>query len=50
MKTYSLDEVTDKFVGKKGTAIRDTFENELKIDLIDKTIKYPELFNKNIYF
>ncbi|CAM2799619.1 Helix-turn-helix [Flavobacterium succinicans] len=39
MKTYSLDEVTDKFVGKKGTPNRDNFENELKIDLIGQTIK-----------
>lgn len=39
MKTYSLDEVTDKFVGKKGTVNRDAFENELKIDLIGQTIK-----------
>jgi HTH-type transcriptional regulator/antitoxin HipB len=39
MKTYSLDEVTDKFVGEKGTENRDTFENELKMDLIGQTIK-----------
>jgi len=39
MKTYSLEEVTDKFVGKKGTKIRDNFENELKLDLIGQTIK-----------
>lgn len=39
MKTYSLDEVTDKFVGEKGTINRENFENELKIDLIGQTIK-----------
>ena len=39
MKTYSLDEVTDKFVGAKGTKNRENFENELKIDLIGQTIK-----------
>ena len=39
MKTYSLDEVTDKFVGEKGTTNRDNFENELKIDIIGQTIK-----------
>ncbi|AOW10732.1 helix-turn-helix domain-containing protein [Flavobacterium gilvum] len=39
MKTYSLDEVTDKFVGKKGTPNRDSFESELKLDLIGQTIK-----------
>lgn len=39
MKTYSLDEVTDKFIGKKGTQNRDSFESELKLDLIGQTIK-----------
>lgn len=39
MKTYSLDEVTDKIVGKKGTVNRDAFENELKMELIGQTIK-----------
>src|SRR5690606_29120422 len=39
MKTYSLDEVTDKFIGKKGTPERDAFEDELRLDLIGQAIK-----------
>jgi HTH-type transcriptional regulator/antitoxin HipB len=39
MKTYSLDEVTDEFVGKRGTQNRDVFENELKLELIGQNIK-----------
>jgi hypothetical protein len=39
MKTYTLDEVTDKIVGKKGTPTRDKFEYELQMDLIGKAIK-----------
>ena len=39
MKTYSLDEVTDKFIGEKGTKNRENLENELKLDLIGQTIK-----------
>ena len=39
LKTYSLDEVTDKYVGKKGTTKRDEFENELRLDLIGQAIK-----------
>jgi DNA-binding XRE family transcriptional regulator len=39
LKTYSLDEVTDKYVGKKGTIKRDEFENELRLDLIGQAIK-----------
>ena len=39
MKTYSLEEVTDHFVGKIGTHNRASFENELKLDLLGQTIK-----------
>jgi DNA-binding XRE family transcriptional regulator len=39
MRTYSLDEVTDKHIGKKGTPKRDKFENELSLDLIGNAIK-----------
>jgi HTH-type transcriptional regulator / antitoxin HipB len=39
MKTYSLDMLTDKYIGKKGTQKRDDFENELRIDLSGQAIK-----------
>ena len=39
MKTYTLDEVQDKLVGKIGTPNRDRFEYELQMDLIGKAIK-----------
>ena len=39
MKTYSLDEITDKYIGKKGTKKRDTFEYELRLDLLGEAIK-----------
>ncbi len=39
MKTYTLDEVQDKLLGKKGTERRDKFEYELQMDLIGKAIK-----------
>lgn len=39
MKTYSLDEVTDKHIGEKGTPNRDEFENELRLDLLGLAIK-----------
>ena len=39
MKTYTLDEVQDKLIGKKGTRERDIFEYELQMDLIGKAIK-----------
>ncbi|WP_240509569.1 helix-turn-helix transcriptional regulator [Geofilum rhodophaeum] len=39
MKTTSLDELTDKYIGKKGTPKRDSFENELRLDLLGEAIK-----------
>jgi DNA-binding XRE family transcriptional regulator len=39
MKTTSLDELTDKYIGKKGTPKRDSFENELRLELLGEAIK-----------
>lgn len=39
MKTYSLEELTDKHIGKKGTPKREDFEYELRIDLLGHAIK-----------
>ncbi|WP_367913754.1 helix-turn-helix domain-containing protein [Leadbetterella sp. DM7] len=39
MKTYTLEELTDQYIGKKGTKKRDVFENELRLDLLGQTIK-----------
>jgi HTH-type transcriptional regulator / antitoxin HipB len=43
MKTYSLDELTDKYIGKKGTTKRDQFEQELRIDLLGHAVKQARL-------
>ncbi len=39
MKTYSLDEVTDKYIGKEGTPEREKFEQELNLELLGEAIK-----------
>jgi HTH-type transcriptional regulator / antitoxin HipB len=39
MKTYTLDELQDKFIGPVGTPARDKFERELGIDLIGSAIR-----------
>ena len=39
LKTYSLEEMLDKHIGKLGTPKRETFENELRLDLLGKAIK-----------
>ena len=39
MKTYSLEEMTDKHIGKIGTPKRDAFDNELRLELLGQTIR-----------
>ena len=39
LKTYSLEEMLDKHIGRIGTAKRETFENELRLDLLGEAIK-----------
>ena len=39
LKTYSLEEIADKHIGKRGTKKRETFEYELRMDLIGEAIK-----------
>ncbi len=39
METYTLDKITDEFIGTKGTPEREQFEFELKLDLIGEAIK-----------
>ena len=43
MKTYTLNQVQDKLIGKIGTPDRDQFEYELQMDLIGKAIKQTRL-------
>ncbi|SKC11500.1 Helix-turn-helix [Soonwooa buanensis] len=39
IKSYSLDEMKDEFIGKKGTKERDEYEYELRMDVLGKMIK-----------
>ena len=39
IKTYTLDKLTDKYVGEKGTQERERFEFELKLDVLGYMIK-----------
>lgn len=39
MKTYSLEELTDKYIGEKGTEEREIFEFELRLDVLGQMIK-----------
>ena len=39
LKTVSLDTIIDKHIGKVGSKRRDTFEYELKFELLGSAIK-----------
>ncbi|TRZ51640.1 XRE family transcriptional regulator [bacterium] len=38
-KLYSLEEVKQKFIGKRGTKARENYESELRLDLLGELIK-----------
>jgi len=38
-KSYTLDEMKDKFIGKKGNPVREKYEYELRMDLLGQMIK-----------
>ena len=39
LKTFSLAEMKDKYIGKIGTQERDEYEYELRMDILGKMIK-----------
>lgn len=39
IKSYSLEEMKDEFIGKVGTEERDEYEYELRMDVLGKMIK-----------
>jgi|SRR5690606_10730146 len=39
LKKHTLDELKDKHIGKIGTANRNKYENELRLDLLGEMIK-----------
>ena len=43
IKTYSLDEVKDRFIGEQGTVKREKYEYELQMELIGEMIKKARL-------
>jgi DNA-binding XRE family transcriptional regulator len=43
VKSYSLEELTDKHIGKIGSPKRDAFENELRLELIGAAIKQARI-------
>ncbi len=43
LKTYSLSEMKDKYIGKVGTTNRDEYEYELRMEVLGKMIKTARL-------
>jgi HTH-type transcriptional regulator / antitoxin HipB len=39
IKTYSLSEMKDKYIGEKGTVIRENYEYELRMEILGRMIK-----------
>ncbi len=39
MKTYTLEQLTNNYIGEKGTPERNKFDNDLRVDILGQTIK-----------
>ena len=46
LKLHTLDQITDKYIGKKGTPDREKFEFELKMEIVGEMIKRTRLEKK----
>jgi len=43
MKLYTLDEIKDEFIGKRGSQKRDLYEQELQLEVLGDMIKQVRL-------
>ena len=50
LKTNSLEEITEKYIGKHGTQKRDTFENEIQLAIVGDFSKYTSKSLKDFIF
>ena len=46
IKKYSLDEIKDEFIGKKGTPEREQYEYDLQMDVLGDLIKQTRIERK----
>lgn len=46
LQQFSLEEITDKYIRKKGSEKRDAFENELRLDLLGEALKQTRIKSK----
>ena len=46
LKKYSLDEIKDEFIGKKGSTDREQYEYELQMDVLGDLIKQTRIERK----
>ncbi len=43
LKMVTLEEITDRHIGKKGTPRREAFESELRLDLLGEAIRQARM-------
>ena len=43
LRTYGLEEIIDKYIGKRGTPKREAYEDKLRLDLLSEAIKQAKV-------
>jgi DNA-binding XRE family transcriptional regulator len=46
LQHLTLEELTDKYIGEKGSPKRDAFENELRLDLLGEALRQTRMDRK----
>ncbi len=46
IKTYSLEELKNKYIGKRGTKRRELYETELSLDLLGEAVRQTRIKKK----
>jgi len=46
LQQFSLEEITDKYIGEKGSPKRNAFENELRLDLLGEALRQTRMDRK----
>ena len=49
MEIYTLEQMKDKYVGERGTAKREAFEYELRMEIIKEMIKKARVRTKPLF-
>lgn len=46
LRSYSLEEMVDKYIGKKGTPARNKYEKRIRMEILGRSAKMRQVLRK----